>query len=124
MSFILNRHLQRYFYEWFSVVGEEEVIVRDSVADGIVGADDVDEGGEERAGRLAQWVLILKSNKQTESKQKALNGAKTASPRLLRRVLTPADAQPTETTKGDRDERHKDHYSERKVSLSYQIGRM
>ena len=30
------------------MVGEEEVIVRDSVADGIVGADDVDEGGEER----------------------------------------------------------------------------
>ena len=37
------------------MVGENEMIVRDAVADGIVGADDVDERGEER-----QSVTILR----------------------------------------------------------------
>ena len=47
-------YLQRDFDERFSVVGENEMIVRNAVADGIVGADDVDERREKR-----QRVTIL-----------------------------------------------------------------
>ena len=45
-----NSHLQSYLDQRLSVVGEHKMIVRDSVADGIVGADDVNERSEERKG--------------------------------------------------------------------------